>query len=59
MRLFCLILPMAGTDFLWVVSKKDKGFQNGVFLYNHIHFPKLARDSIPLPLVSSLTEVAR
>lgn len=60
MRLFCFILPMAGTDFfLLVVSKKDKGFRNGAFYTNTFIFQsQLATPSLP-SLSPALTEVAR
>lgn len=50
---------MAGTAFFVSGVQKRQRLSKWRFLYNHIHFPKLARDSIPLPLVSPLTEVAR
>lgn len=59
MRLFCFILAMAGTDFLQMVSKKDKGFQNWAFCTNTFNFQsQLAAPSLS-PLSPALNKVAR
>lgn len=57
MTLFCLILPMAGTDFYTSGVQKRQSFSNWSFLYKYAYYPKPASSSIPLP--PALTREAR